>query len=508
MSTPLFVTSLSSVSRHGVFAIERKPTPSLRSTGTSTAAIVAQFPWGPFGSIYEPSDIGDAINTFAPPGFSHTNSAYLALTGKAWRGLRIVRVMGASPSPPAAATSTLVDGATPTPNTIATVTAKYPGTAGNSIVAVVSDPTDGDANHFKLTISITGASGSTVETIDNCNGSSSGTKSTFNLTNSKLITSISWGTSGRPVNGTYAFTGGTSPAVLSSDYIGTQGTADKGLALLEGDRGVRHVCVDDCGNSLRAAVNAGLVAHAEYMGDRIAYLNGDSGQTAAAARTDAADYSSKQAVYVDPWYYKRDDVDGTERLVPPGVLAASVAANVEPSTSIAWKAIEIRRLLGEITKLEAMRGEAAATNSDAGVVTIIKEETGGFTFESAHVTSYAAETSTGDLTRTRMAIYIVSAFAAANRTNVDAPNVPYFQNAIVLALYQFLDSLKRNRDVDPAHLPHIYDFVIGDPATVNTTAQIQSGQFLVPADVVTSAGMEKIGLSLNIGPTVTLTKSL
>jgi phage tail sheath protein FI len=501
MATPLFVTSLSSVSRHGVYAIERKPTPSLRSTGTSLAAIVGQFPWGPTGTIFEPTDIGDAINTLAPPGFDRTGSAYLSLTGKAWRGLRIVRVIGADA---AAATCALMD----SPSTIGTITAKYKGTAGNSITAVVSDATDGDANHFKLTVSITGSSGTTTEILDNVNGSGTGTKSTFSLANSKLMASISWGTSGRPDNGSYTFSGGTSPAVVSGDYVGTEGTGDKGLSLLEGDRGIRHVCTDDPGNTIRAAVNAGLKAHAIFMGDRIAYLNGNSGLTAAASRTDAATYSSKQVVYVDPWYYKRDDVDGTERLVAPAPLAASVAANLEPSTSIAWKAVEVRNLLGEITRLEALRGEAASTNSDAGVVTIIKEETGGFSFESAHVTSYAAEASTGDLTRTRMAIYIVSAFAAANRTNVDAPNVPYFQNAIVLALNEFLTGLRRNRDTDPAHLPHIYDFRIGDPATVNTTAQIQSGQFIVPADVVTSAAMEKIALSLNIGPTVTLSANL
>lgn len=504
MSTPLFVTSVASVQRHMVFAIERKPPVTLRAQGTSCVAVVGQFPWGPTESVYEPSGIGDAINTFAPPGFDRTLSGYLGITGKGFPQLKIVGVR----SPTAVAASAVLETTGGSPTAVCTVHAKYAAIAGNSIVATTSDADDADPNHFNLTVSITGASGTTTEVIKNINFSGTGPDSTFDLSQSNLLSSITRTASGLVARTATTFTSGTSPAVVSSDYVGTSGTGDKGLSLLEGYKDVRHVAVDDCGNSLRAAVNAGLVAHAEFCGDRIAFLNGNSGQAASAAQSDAATFSSKQTIYVDPWYNKADDIDGTLRLVGGSILAASVAAQTSPSTSIAWKDPSQRALLRDVVSLEANRGDQAGTNTEAGVVTIIPEETGGFSFESAHVTSYPADPDTGDLTRTRMAIYIVTAFTAAARPMIDAPNVETNQDALVMALSSFLDGLQRAAKSDPNHTPHILGYTIGDPASVNTDDQEAAGIYFLPADVKTSPAMEKIGLSLSIGPTVKLSAAL
>ena len=165
-------------------------------------------------------------------------------------------------------------------------------------------------------------------------------------------------------------------------------------------------------------------------------------------------------------------------------------------------------MLRGIVDLEAFRGDAAGTNSDNGVVTLIKMESGGYAFESGVVTSYPVDTSTGELTRTRMAIYIVKAAVKAFEPFVDAPNVPANQDPIRMATDDFLGGLKKAQDQDPNHTPHIRDYAVAPISASNTDADIQAGQFTIAADVKTSAAMSKIGLSISIGPSVKINATL
>jgi len=495
----LFVTSTSAVKEHGVFAIERKPPTIINPIGTGTAALAAQFQWGPVQFLYEVPSMGEAIRTFAPAGSDRTISAYLALTAKGWPDLRLVRVAGGD----VLASECDLDG-------YVTVNAKYEGTLGDDLVAVVSDASDGDADHFNLTVTLTGVSGSSTDVIKNLNFSGVGADSVLTEVQKDALTLIGAFVvtlAGRPTNGTYTFSGGSDGAVVASDYIGTPlGDApNQGVALFESDESIDHVCVDDPGDSLRAAVNAGLKAHADLLMDRICYIAGDSGQTAAEARADRANYPSKNVFYCDPWIYQLEPVNGTKVLQPGNAFTASLAAQTSPSTSIAWKAQEQRAKLGGIVDLEFLRGAQAALNTEQGVCTFIKEKTGGFTLEAAKVTSYPAEPSTGNLTRTRMGIYIAKSFKDSMREFVDAPNVEDNQDSIVGALDSFMNGLKRNRKNDPNHNPHVIDYEIQSIADFNTVDSLQSGQFIVPLKVTTSAGMEQIFLSMEFGETVKIT---
>ncbi len=499
---PLFVTSTSSVNRHGAFAIARTPPSVIRARGTGVAALVGQFPWGPMQSIYEPATMGEAINTLAPRGMTRTGSAYLSLIKKAWPVLRVVRVVGAGAVKASRTLSDVV------PTVIVTLTAKYEGTAGNSITATVANASDGDATHFNLTIAVTGTSGTTSELYENLNYSGTGTESTPTFTDRVLLGAITKNASGRPLNGSSTFGSGTSPAVISSDYVGTAGAPDTGISLLEGDTTIRQFCTDDQGATLRDAVNAGSVAHALLMGNRIAYINGDSGLSAADTRTDKASYSSIYAAYLDPWVYVLDDVDGTERLVPPGPFGCSVSAQVSPSTSIAWKNVEVQEMLSGISRLAAARGAAAGTNTDLGIATLIREETGGHTIEAGVLTVANADIAKKNITRTRMGVYIADAFQSSIRGSVDAPNVPRNQDDLVMALDTLLSGLKRARNLDPNHTPFINDYSIASVGASNTEAEIQGGTFTLAVDVQTGSAMERIFLSINFGETVTVTAQL
>lgn len=501
----VWITSISNTSAHGVFAIDTPPPAQIQPTGTGVVGLVGRFPWGPDATLHESTSIGETKALFAPPGMDRLATGYLALLSKAFPGLRVVRAVG---STAAKATCALTASG---PVTKMTLTAKYKGTAGNSLVATVSDASDGDANHFDLAVTVTGASGTTTDIIKNINISGTGADD-FPSTDAEiaqlaLVGAFAKTAAGRPENGDYTFSGGVTGTIDAAAYVGTAGSPDKGISLFEGDKSIRHVTVDDTGNSARAAVNAGLEAHALLMGNRVAYINGDSGTAAVAdVRTDAADYSSTtRVVYADPWVYIYDDTTGSKQLVPGGPFQASVAAQLAPSTSIAWKSLEVQAMLSGIVGLEYNRGTAAGGNTNAGVATFIREESGGYTIEAGVLTCAPASPAKKNLTRTRIGDYIAVSLARSLRENVDAPNVAATWDLIIPPTVAFLEGLKRNATTDPAHLPHIVDYELGAIPTANTRAGIQRGELLLPLKVETSAAIEKLVFLFQFGETVTVT---
>lgn len=500
----VWITSISNTSAHGVFAIESPPPAQIQAIGTGAVGLVGRFPWGPDAELHESTSIGETKALFAPPGMDRLATGYLALLSKAFPSLRVVRAVG---STAAKATCTLTASG---PVTKMTLEAKYKGTAGNSLVATVSDASDGDANHFNLTVTVTGASGETTDTIRNINISGTGAddfpKTDAELAQLALVGGFTKVAAGRPQNGDYTFSGGVTGTIDAAAYVGTAGSADHGISLFEDDKGIRHVMVDDTGNSIRAAVNAGLEAHALLMGDRVAYINGDSGTADVAdVRTDAATYSSTtRVVYADPWVYIFDDTTGSKQLVPGAPFQASVAAQLPPSTSIAWKSLEVQAMLSGIVGLEYRRGTAAGGNTLAGVATFIREESGGYTIEAGVLTCAAASPAKKNLTRTRIGDYIAVSLARSLRENVDAPNVAATWNLIIPPTIAFLEGLKKNATTDPAHLPHVVDYALGTIPSANTRAGIQRGELLLPLQVETSASIEKLVFLFQFGETVSV----
>lgn len=497
----LFTSSTSAATRHAVYAIERNPPATIRAQGATVCAIAEQFPWGPEG-VYAVESVRDFIEKYAPGGMSRTGAGYMSVIGKAWPVLKVVRVLG---SAAAAATAAIKD---VVPATIVNATLKYKGVAGNSVTWTVSAASDGDANHFNLEVSITSAFGTTSDKLENLNYSGVGADSTPSFANMKLLGGLTKALAGRPINGTGSFIGGSDGVITAVEYTGTQGAGDKGLALLEGHKDVDFAFTGDPGNSLRAAVNAGLKAHADYMTDRIAVINHDSGKTATQVRTDVGSYRSLRVCYVDVWAYQADDVDGTQRLVPPAPFFASVAANLSPSTSPSWKSSEVQRLLGSIVSLEAQRGDGAYLNEKAGVCTLQNEDNGGFSFECAVNTYAPIDPARASYKRTRMGHYIAKAVVGSLREFVDSPNVAFNQQDEVNAVSEFLGTLKENAKTNPNRLPHVVDFTMRPLGDFNTQASVDSGEFTIPADIKISSDQSKIFFSIQIGETVKVSSQL
>jgi hypothetical protein len=489
MPGPVFVASVSAARRHGVYALERATPPSIRAIGTGVCALCAQLPWGPDQVLVTPSGLKDLYDTIAPAGMDRTWSGYLSLIRKAWPTIKYVRVLG-----PTAAAAQCALGAN-----VALVVARSKGSSGNSLLATVSNASDGDPNHFDLAVSVAGASGVTTDSAKNLNLSGTGLDSVVDTKRSLLIGRVQKTASGRPPNGTYAFSGGVDGVLNAGAYTGAQGAADRGLALFETDGSIRKVFTDDPGNAMRAAVNGALRAHAESLGDRVAFLNGPQGQSLSDVKTDVSNYRSVRAVYVDPWPYVLDDVDGTKRLVPPAPFAASVAAQLSPSTSIAWKDPKVIAMLGGIVDLEVDRGQGAADNTDQGVATLIREENGGYSLEAGVLTVAPLDPSRRNLTRTQTGDYIAVSFQRSVRAMVDAPNVPLNQDALVLALEVFMDGMKKAAKTDPNNRPHVLDYAIPPLATVNSDSDTENGNLFLPLDAKTSPAAERIFLSIQFG---------
>ena len=414
-----------------------------------------------------------------------------------------------------------------------TVTSKYAGVAGNSITVTTSAPTDtsgGPANftHFNMSVSVTGVSGTTTDVFQNLNYSGTGTNSAPNLLNAILTGAITFGynagstpagltggaafyTAGGTVAsagffGTFSMSGGANgSAIAAADYVGTAGLADKGLALCETDLLVRHVFSDFPGSTIQLAVNQGLQAHAVYMGDRVCYINGPQGQSVSAAEAYHVSNSlvSDRTVYCDPWVYINDEVTGAMTLVPSAPFACSVATQLPTSTSISWKNPEVtQNMLSGIVGIEILRGVAAGANTLVGICTFQPEQLGGFSIEAGVVTEAVSDPSRARLTRRRVGDLVATTFVRETRGFIDSPNVPSNQNNIVQALVALLEGLKDAKDFDPNHHDHILNYGVQSLAAANTPASLANGLFIIPVQVQTSSGIEKLFLAIQFGESV------
>ena len=498
----LFVTSIAAIgAAHGVYAVERPPPSIILPAGTGRAGIVGQFSWGPVQIETGPDLNADRTQKFQPLGMSRANSAWLMLKSTSYPELCVVRVLGVG----AVAATATVNKTGPTP--MLTVTLKFPGSQGDNVVASVMDASDGDPNHFQLQVTVSNAEGTTTDIIDNINFSGVGADSVIDFTNAVLIGGITKLAAGSPTRGQVTFSGGTDgAAITANDYVGTQGSTDKGISLFEGDPLMRHVYVDDCGNSLRAAVNAGLEAHANYLLDRTVYLSGNSGLSSAGAITDANSYESTNVVYVDPWVYVFDDL-GNRQQIPPACFGASLGASVSPSTSFAWRDDSVRRLLSAIQGVVSNRLAQAPQQTLQGISTIVPYSKGGYCFYAAKVTIAPANPAKANWTRTQMGIYIASSVTASLQSDVDAPNVPVNQNDVVTAIDEFLDQLVANKDENPNTAPYILGYTKVPTSDSNTQFSLDSGNFIVERNIKIGSSMERIIFSVQFGETVQITAS-
>lgn len=491
--------SVSNALGPGVYGVNVKPPVTLPAEGTDITCLLEQFPWGPAQTIYEPTDPADAILTFYPPGFNRNLAGPLALSGKGWPDPRIVRITAASGTVAASATINKTG-----PAACLVVTLNSVGTAGNVASWTTSAASDGNAAHVNLAVTVTGVSGTTTDLVPNINVSGTGADYLgADLTPKlRLIGSIAKSASGTPLLASGTFTSGADGAVAATDYVGTAGLGDHGLALTEGEPDINHVFFGNPGNSLLTACNTGMQAHAALMGRQFCYISGPSGQAASAAQTDVANYRDDRLIYVDPWMQQLSDQDSTLQTIPTAPMAASVASQLSPSTKISWRAAEVAGMMTAVRGVEAVRGQQALTNSNNGIVTLIKKRGGGFAFYTDVTSNSTVNTGAPALTDQRMGVFVITSAEDGFQENVNGPNVPATQMPMRAALTSFLTGLIFNSKKDPAHNPYIKGFSLDPNDASNPEASLDAGDFSIPTNMQTDSGMIRIFVPLQYGPSV------
>ncbi len=223
------------------------------------------------------------------------------------------------------------------------ITALAPGAAGDDITVEVEDASEGDPEEtFKLVVK---RKGKAEETFDNLT-TKKGKQNVVTVVKeqSKLITIEEVGSATlaerRPASGTsLKLSGGgaaPTPARLApEDYVGD--AADRtGFGGLEAVDEITMVTVPDLMAAYQQgvidlegvqAVQLGMIAHCENMGDRVAILDPPPGlnpQQIKEWRVDKAGYDSKFATLYWPWIKVFDPLSGQNVFVPPSGHLAGV----------------------------------------------------------------------------------------------------------------------------------------------------------------------------------------
>jgi phage tail sheath protein FI len=222
-----------------------------------------------------------------------------------------------------------------------------PGAAGNEISVTVAEASEPGEGTFKLVVS---KGGKPAEEFDNLTvGRGKQNVATVLKAQSKLLTVEEVGALTAPAVGTsVTLSGGGAvvPARLSpQDYVGS--ASDRtGFAGLEAIEEITMLAIPDLMAAYERgvleldgvlAVQRGMIAHCEAMGDRMAILDPPPGLNAQQIkewRTDRAAFDSKYAVLYWPWIRVFDPLAGGTRFVPPSGHLAGIWARSDDTRGV------------------------------------------------------------------------------------------------------------------------------------------------------------------------------
>jgi len=483
---PLFTANTAAVQQPGVFLIEVAAPTVIDGVAGGYVGLAFQGEWGPVQTLYIPTSGGDMMNTYFPAGSAHTSTGYYAVMRRKATPWAMVRVLGTGY---ASATYNLQDAV---PANVMLLTAKYPGTLGNSITATVAAATDGVANHFNLTVTLTNATtGSTTETYTNLQTIAPAILPV--LTSSNLLASATLvGTpTTRPVNGTFTLAGGSAGAAVGAADYNTAFTqlATSGL--------IRVKCVDDCGDTIRAAVNAFLQASVDATTNCMAVLQGSPTNALAAAITDVATYRDDRVIYCGSWVNVLDD-NGTVQQSPFSTFVASAIVNLEPQQSHAWWDDRVTTYYNGIASIP---NTILNTNDDGtknqcttnGICLPVRLDSGKYA--ALHDRTTSLTTSKLFSVTRRLKDYYGLSIKAGIPGWVNGPNTGDQQRALKITIDDFMN----REQIKGRNTGYTIDTKSG-----NTASSIALGQFVVIVNATTPAPMEKIFIMMNVGPTVVI----
>lgn len=498
----LYVSSAAAATFAGVFAIDVAPPTIVLGVSLGFVGFVGQFAWGPVQKVITPADGPSFMNMFEPAGSPRSSGGYRAIRGRKNLSLKVIRVLGSG----AAAATAAIAGTAGGVN----AAAKYLGTLGNAIVVTIAAAASGVSTQRDITVSLTDpVTKTTAEVYSGVPLPVGGVGVTVDVTKSLLLASLTIdGTmTAWPANGSTNLSSGSNGAALgTSDYVGTQGNTDRGVALLEAEPAVRVVCHDDCGNTNRAAINQGFVSHVEFMGDRRAVVDGNPDvadwPTAKAALTGSL--VDERCIFVQSWTTILDDA-GLPQTSPWSTFIASVLTSFGPQYSHAWWDDRVTDYYAAAQSIVANFGVSTpGVKTDAfalGICLPTQLPSGRFAMQhdrNANATNPARRY----VTRGRTEDYLALSIQPALRAYTNGPITQLRVIEQVTLVNNFLSGLTKPAPGEDAPILNGYSI---NTADVNNSTTLAAGQLFIGIAAQNPAPQEQTFLLLQVGPTVSVT---
>jgi phage tail sheath protein FI len=317
----------------------------IEGVGTAVAAFVGIAAQGPFNEPRLVTNWSQFVSTFGDfiegSYLAHAVYGYFLNGGGACYVVRI----GADETQPTARAD--LPSASEKGKPAFRLAALEPGAAGNEISVTVAEASEPGEGMFKLVVS---KGGKPAEEFDNLTvGRGKQNVATVLKAQSKLLTVEEVGALTAPAVGTSVTLSGGAAVVSArlspQDYVGS--ASDRtGFAGLEAIEEITMLAIPDLMAAYERgvleldgvlAVQRGMIAHCEAMGDRMAILDPPPGLNAQQIkewRTDRAAFDSKYAVLYWPWIRVFDPLAGGTRFVPPSGHLAGIWARSDDTRGV------------------------------------------------------------------------------------------------------------------------------------------------------------------------------
>lgn len=479
MSDIYFTTNPADFAKlEGLYVVERGPTGFIRGADFSTTGIAGACVRGPDDPQVITS-VGRFLDVFGGRDFGSGGTligqVWAALLNKQFGTLVVQRVRAAAAVKASFTLETAAGGAG---TAVLRVDASSVGSWGNLVGVSVSAASDGNANHFKLTVQYQGKQ----KVLDNLDISSTNDNTAIvNGSDAARFVDLVKLAPGRPSNNTASTDGADANGFVLlgqtvagyTSVVGSDGT----LAVTDYNGGVNNLAVFPGISTVfvpeavptPATFHSNLVTLSSVVSDRVfltwAQTHGQAVSTETAqvttqitTRTDRITWCFNSPFTIDP-------TNSTEIQQGPHVWLASILSQVDVDIH-AGSADTIPLLAGitRLTNTSLTRTDLIALKA-AGISTL-ERNTNGFQFRSVVTTSLAPGRT--ELARRRMADFLQLSAAVRLASYVKARNTPEIRALMASELTAFSIGLKV--------IPRVIENFSIDQVSVNTDQQRAAGE--------------------------------
>lgn len=345
MPQPRYITSDSQMIAPGVYVKENAPAVPIRGQRNRVAGFIGQCVRGPVNKAVLCSTYQRFVDIFGDRDKNTRGGALLghvwrALQGKRWGRLVVIRTAAAAA---VAASFTLEAAAGGGGTPIATITASSIGTWGNDVQIKVVAASDGNSNHWNLSVVLYGK----LYLFENIDTSATGNDNT-NLvvgTDDATLIRITKLADGRPINNAPSTDGADANGyvklgqtiALYTSVPGTDGSIADGdytaaITTMNGYVGVHACKVTGRSNS---TIKTAVLLAASTASQRVWFVDPDSETvTYSSAVTERAAMNTGRASYWFNHEYITDPITLEEIVIEPSVLPMSIITQTDPDVHV------------------------------------------------------------------------------------------------------------------------------------------------------------------------------